>query len=222
VVISRGIGPPDLPESTMRHSSARTASFRPAALLAAVVVAVGIGLVPACTADQRATSKGSAGAPAATAPARSAKPTTAPSPSLLLALDAKNAETARVNDGYHVTLTGYGDVLVFTDRPIRKARRTTVELLADHWARLFGNDAPNAAFSGITPDGKSVDVAVELTQVSGDNHTVGFTVRGVGVDRDLRLPEHLADVSLFIDDVSMNNTTEIIFASNFVPFDSSF
>jgi len=142
-------------------------------------------------------------------------------PSVLFALNAKNGESAAGTDGaYRVTLTNYGDVLVFTDRPIRKARRTTVASLATQWKKLFGGDPPNAALSGTTADGKSVDVAVELSQPHGDNQSVTFTVHGVGVDRDLKLPAHLADVSLFVDDASTN--TELVYASTFVPFDSSF
>jgi hypothetical protein len=194
----------------MRHSLVRATSLRPAALLVAFVVAVGLGVAPACTADKSATSKGSTGAVAATTS----------NAGWLLVLDAKNAETARTGDSYHVTLSDYGDVLAFTDRPLRKARRTTVDRLVDGWDRLFGKDAPNAALSGITPDGKSIDVAVELTEPSRDNQSVAFAVRGVGVDRGLRLPERLVDVSLFIDDV--DDPTEIVFASTFVPFDSSF
>ncbi len=140
---------------------------------------------------------------------------------MLLALDARNAQIAAIDGGSRVTLTGYGDVLAFTDRPLRKARRTTVALLTDHWNRLFGNDPPNAALSGVTPDGRSIDVAVELTAVRGDDSTVAFDVRGVGVSRDLHLPAQLVDVSLFIDDATLNSI-ELVYASNFVPFDSSF
>ena len=197
----------------MRHSSVLPTPSRPAAFVALVALVAVVGLAAGCSSATGATRTATSHDPPS-------KPTTARGPSVLLALDAKNAETASIDHGYRVTLTGYGDVLAFTDRPIRRARRTTVKLLADHWDRLFGKDAPNAALSGVTPDGMSVDVAVELTEVSGDNQTMGFNVRGVGVDRDLRLPEHLVDVSLFIDDV--DDSTQIVFASTFIPFDSSF
>jgi hypothetical protein len=144
-------------------------------------------------------------------------------PSVLLALNAKNGESVAGTDGaYRVTLTNYGDVLAFTDRPIRKARRTTVASLATQWKKLFAGDSPNAALSGTTADGKSVDVAVELSQPHGDNQSVTFTVRGVGVDRNLKLPAQFADVSLFIDNVGGSSDTELVYASTFVPFDSSF
>ena len=195
----------------MRRSSARGTPSRPAVLALALVAVVGIALAAG----------GSAGASTAKAPDPSAKRAKSRHTSVLMALEAKNADAAQVADGYRVTLTGYGDVLLFTDRPVRKARRTRVALLAAGWPRLFGKDAPNAALSGITSDGKSVDVAVELTAINGDDHAVAFDLRGVGADRNLHLPAHLDDVSLFIDDASLD-ATELVFASTFVPFDSSF
>lgn len=171
-------------------------------------------MATACTSADDATSSSSKSTSTTTKKA---------TPSVLLALNAKDAESTGATGGaYRVTLTNYGDVLAFTDRPIRKARRTTVAALATQWNQLFGTDAPNAALSGITADGKSIDVAVELGEPHGDNHAVTFTVRGVGVDRNLKLPDQLADVSLFIDDVSGPDDTEIVFASTFIPFDSSF
>lgn len=195
----------------MRLSPVRPHSLRPAGVFVALVVAFGIGVAPACSSDDDATSKGATGAVAAT---------TATVPDWLLSLDAENAEVVGPDDAYRVTLSGYGDVLAFTDRPIRRARRTTVERLVDGWDRTFGTDPPNAALSGITPEGETIDVTVELTEPSGDNESVTFTARGVGIDRNLRLPERLTDVSLFVDDVE--DPDEIIYATTFVPWDASF
>lgn len=154
---------------------------------------------------------------------------------VLFALNGETAQLAPDGDGYQVTMRQIGDVLVFTDRPVREAKRTTPALLVEQWDSIFGDDPPNGALSGVTAAGESVDVAVEITKIDGDNATTTFTVNGPGDGGLDRLPKELRNASLFIDDAVMNTcpgqlgesaqmdcSTEIIYASTLVPFDSSF
>ncbi len=150
---------------------------------------------------------------------------------ILLALDAESAMIEVGGDEHTLTLTEPSDVLAFTDRPVRAAQRTTVAELVARWDRLFGADPPNAALSGLTQDGRSVDVPVELTSAASSGAAVSFTARRIDDGDRTALPAELHDVSLFIDDTSMcpdptppggDCSTEIVYASTFVPFDSSF
>jgi hypothetical protein len=152
---------------------------------------------------------------------------------LLLALDAGSATVSDDGEEQSITLRETSDVLAFTDRPVRAAQRTSVDQLVQRWDRLFGDDPPNAALSGVTVDGYSVDVPVELTSISATGDDVSFTARRLDDGQNAPVPEELERVSMFIDDGSPCGgvegegaqslcTTELVYASTFVPFDSSF
>jgi hypothetical protein len=152
---------------------------------------------------------------------------------VLLALDAGSATVSDDGEEQTITLRGTSDVLAFTDRPVRAAQRTSVSELVERWDRLFGDDPPNAALSGVTTDGYSVDVPVELTSISADGDEVSFTARRLDDGQNAPVPDELERVSVFIDDVSPCGgnegegaqsvcSTELVYSSTFVPFDSSF
>lgn len=137
---------------------------------------------------------------------------------VLFALNADSATITKRSDGYQLGVDGARDVLVFTDRPVRRAHRSTVAALVAHWHAMFGTDPPNAALSALTPDGRSVDIPVELRDPQLRNGEVTFAIQELGVQH--RLPGQLSHVALFIDDAT--DATQLVYASTFTPFDSSF
>ena len=153
---------------------------------------------------------------------------------VLFALDAPSATVGIQGAEHTITMQEPSDVLAFTDRPVREAQRGSVATLVEAWRQLFGDDPPNAALSAVTPDGFSVDVPVELTSISSTNDRVVFTARRIDDGERAAVPSDLESVSLFIDDAAacppMSEgdgaqelcSTELVYASTFVPFDSSF
>lgn len=145
---------------------------------------------------------------------------------LLFVLTAASAGVELDGDDHSITLRRPSDVLVFTDRPMRAAQRTSVAELERSWEQLFGDDPPNAALSAVTGDGRSIDVPVELTDITSTDDGVRFRAIRLDDGSDTAIPAELDGVSLFIDDVACEQVlpaaTCLMFESTYVPFDSSF
>ena len=99
-----------------------------------------------------------------------------------------------------MTLRRPDHVIAFTDRPVRESERLRVGWLVGSWDQMFDSDPPNAALSGVSADGKAVELIVEVLDLTGDESDLIVTVRAVGDDRDVEVPTRLRDVALFIDD----------------------
>ncbi len=129
--------------------------------------------------------------------------------------------------GTEVILNEPGDVVAFTDRPERRAVRFTPANLVAEWDTLFGSSPPNAVLTGATPTGQQFEVAVEISGLQPtDGGALGFTMTTIGEDAGTAIPDQLSEVTIFIDDVSCDGNSEsslcLVYASTFVPFDSSF
>lgn len=148
--------------------------------------------------------------------------------SWLFALLGDSASTDRLGDTLEMTILNPEDVVAFTDRPDRLARRMTPEALVGMWDEFFANDPPNAVLAGRGPDGGGVDIVVELTDPRlDDSDRLTLTVQAIGEDASAAFPAEITDVSLFIDDVTCpagdySCSTLSVYSSTFVPFDSSF
>ncbi len=120
---------------------------------------------------------------------------------LLVVVSPTGRITRGDTTGSHVLeLDTVNDVLVFSDRPVRKAWRTTAAEIAAKWDELFADSLPNA---GITAerDGVTFDEAVEITSFEVAGGGVTMTVTGIGDDRDALVDAELTDVSAFIDSI---------------------
>lgn len=139
-----------------------------------------------------------------------------------------DASTDQLGDTFEMTILNPEDVVAFTDRPDRLARRMTPEALVGMWDELFADDPPNAVLAGRGPDGSGVDIMVELTEPRlDDSARLTLTVQAIDEDSSAAFPAELTDVSLFIDDVTCpagapTCSTLLVYSSTFVPFDSSF
>lgn len=139
----------------------------------------------------------------------------------LFALLAERATAVGDDGGYVVAISYTHDVISFTDRPERIARRFVPAALVAAWSDLFAGEAPNGVIAGRTPDGAEIDVVVELTDaVLVGPDALEFQARPIGDDADSELPPELSDVSLFIDDATIPDS--LVYSSTFVPFDVSF
>lgn len=126
-------------------------------------------------------------------------------------------------DGQQLVLNEPGDVIAFTDRPERRAVRLSAANLRADWNELFASSPPNAVLTGIAPDGSQFETAVELTTlVTGEEDALTFSFTTIGEDDGVGVPERLTEVALFIDDVDCPASVCLVYASTFIPFDSSF
>lgn len=188
------------------------------------VVATTLLGIPACSGSSD--SGGGRADPAAETPASNAPPSGGSAPdvptdaSWLFALMGDSATVDADGAAYRVSLTNPQDVVAFTDRPERLARRLAVDALVGAWPTLFTDVPPNGLLAGRAPNGELVDVVVEIEDVGLDETaTLRFSARPVGDDTAAVFPAGLTDVSLFIDDVICPCLVD---TSPFVPFDSSF
>ena len=125
--------------------------------------------------------------------------------------------------GQQVVLRDPGDVIAFTDRPERRAIRMSPANLVADWSELFASSPPNAVLTGITTEGEQVEVAVELTSLApGTGDPLTFSLTTIGEDDGMAISSQLTEVAIFIDDVPCPSSTCLVYASTFIPFDSSF
>lgn len=181
-----------------RHARARTL----AALGAAASI---VALAGGCT-DDADWAAAPLGAPVASESPTVDSPTgDSTTPEWLFVLDAPSA---RLVDGDTITLTLLepGHVLAFTDRPDRDAEFVRPTWLAGEWARLFGDDPPNAVLTGLADDGSTVELAVVVDSVDGDGEELTVTLSPLAGRAELdgrpdAVPASLRQVALFVDDV---------------------
>jgi hypothetical protein len=183
---------------------------------AVLVVAALVSVVAACG-DTDTDSASTAGEAAAD------------TPTWLFSVTGSSAQiTSATADGSaELVLADPADVVAFTDRPERRAVRFPAETLVTDWPSLFASSPPNAVVTGLDPDGEQFETAVEIASLqSAQGGSLGFALRPIGDDDGVSLPTELSEVALFIDDVDCDSPQEtsvcLVFASTFVPFDSSF
>jgi hypothetical protein len=153
----------------------------------------------------------------------------ADTPTWLFSVTGSSAQiTSATADGSaELVLADPADVVAFTDRPERRAVRFPAETLVTDWPSLFASSPPNAVVTGLDPDGEQFETAVEIASLrSAQGDSLGFALRPIGDDVGVGLPAELSEVALFIDDVDCDSPQEtsvcLVYASTFVPFDSSF
>jgi hypothetical protein len=179
----------DARDQTRRHT-----------LIAAAFALVLSVATAACTDDSQWVAP--LGEPTAADSAPPSTSTTKATPeSWLFAMNSASARSVDTAAGFTVTIAAPGDVLAFTDRPARDAHRLRTEWLVQNWDLLFSDDPPNGVLSGLDQGGRAVEIAVEITGVTGDGDELVVAVRSIGGDVDATAPDPLADVALFIDDV---------------------
>lgn len=146
-------------------------------------------------------------------------------PAYLFVQTAKHAEL----DNQKLTLSGVSaNTVWFTDRPARSFGKINTQSFVDLWkpsmdGNGFGEVPPNA----VMVDSKSSIGTLQNLGLQGmtlydptyDEKTGDLTYRITLRTGTLERPVKLNEVALFVDDMS---STEIVFASTFVPFDSSF
>ncbi len=198
---------------TKHRSSPRPSMRRAGAVL---VVAALVSVVAACG-DTDTGSPSTAGE------------AVADTPTWLFSVTGSLAQiTSATADGSaELVLADPADVVAFTDRPERRAVRFPAETLVTDWPSLFASSPPNAVVTGLDPDGEQFETAVEIASLqSAQGGSLGFALRPIGDDDGVSLPTELSEVALFIDDVDCDSPQEtsvcLVFASTFVPFDSSF
>lgn len=156
---------------------------------------------------------------------------TAEEPTWLFSHTADGGTLEEQSDGsYLLTLTGIDPhVMAFTDRPVRDTQIFGIQALADGWNELFESSPPNAVLVEHNAQGEADSVVLVLSnpQVSGDELTFSAQMltdeaaaEATSLEGTLHsaAPASFEEVSVFIDDVS--NT--LVYASTFIPFDSSF
>jgi hypothetical protein len=129
-----------------------------------------------------------------------------------------------------LTLDGISENTVwFTDRPVRKFGKVATQDFVNLWTPNsdgtgFSKVAPNAVMTDKSSSKETLQSAglqgMTLYAPSYNPKTEQLTYRINLQTGTLQKPIELNDVSLFIDD--MDSSTEIIYSSTFVPFDSSF
>jgi hypothetical protein len=180
-------------------TTARTAHRTPRRSIARLVLlgAAAVLTAAACTDDTGRPAAEGNGAPVAAATGAAHRPATA---SWLFSLDADRADVTTGPAGTStVTMVEPGDVLAFTDRPVRHSERLVTTWFSGNFQHLFGQDPPNAVLTGMA-DGRAVEVAVEVRAVTGDRNALTATVHGIGDDEHTVIPATLTDAALFIDD----------------------
>ncbi len=172
---------------------------------AAMAASLALLVAAGCTSDVDSSGAGAAGAGSsgdATSDGPNAENPTSDSDvevQVLYSLDAASAQVSPEGSSFDVAMDVTGDVLAFTDRPVRAARRMTPRRFVERWDELFGDDPPNGALSGTAADGRTVDVAVEIHSATTAGATTVFTMEEIGVSRGDEIPTDLQHVSLFVD-----------------------
>lgn len=120
--------------------------------------------------------------------------------------------------------------MAFTDRPDRDSAIIPTSDLVEAWPTMFADSAPNTELVEHQPTGEanSVVLTLENPQAMGAQLTFQSVVLTEEVPQGVQNhvgpihatpPATFTNASLFIDDV---NATELVYASTFIPFDSSF
>lgn len=140
-------------------------------------------------------------------------------------------QTAKKAELSNKTLTLHGvstNTVWFTDRPNRKFGKVDTQVFIDLWkpsknGQGFAQDAPNAVM--VDQDSSTGTLenlglqGLTLYAPSYNPKTGDLSYQITLQTGTLKAPVALNDVALFVDDM---NSTEIVFASTYVPFDSSF
>lgn len=125
-------------------------------------------------------------------------------------------DQARINERTVTLHESDNLVFGFTDRPNRLHATIPIKDFATMWAAgsSFSDDHPNAV---LTYAGDSGMQELEMTLVcaSADANGISFDFKVLTGD----IPSELGAYSLFVDPLP---STELVYASTFVPFDSSF
>lgn len=128
-------------------------------------------------------------------------------------------------------------VIGFTDRPDRDSAVIQVSDLVREWPAIFADSAPNAVLVEHYPNGREDSVVLTMSnpRLSEDSLTFDATVLLEEFPESLKShagtqyaqpPIQFEDASLFIDSVDPcfdpSRPDCIVYASTFIPFDSSF
>lgn len=141
-------------------------------------------------------------------------------PSWLFSHTADGGTLTSNGDGtYALTMSGIDPkVMAFTDRPDRQTAILTAQDLVDTWPSMFADSAPNAVLVEHDPSGETDSLVVVLTDPALDGSTMTYTatiledeahpssVDGIVNSPHADPPSEFADVSLFIDDVNLEES----------------
>lgn len=142
------------------------------------------------------------------------------SPSWLFSHTADGGTLTPNGDGtYALTMTGVDpNVMAFTDRPDRQTAILTAQDLVQAWPSMFADAAPNAVLVEHDPTGDTDSLVLVLTDPEVDGTTMTYTaailededhpssVDGIVGAPHAEPPAEFADVSLFIDDVNLEES----------------
>ena len=128
-------------------------------------------------------------------------------PEFLYVLSAKSGEIKKIGDNEYTLTMNHTDidhVLVFSDRPHRIVKYISAKQLATSWKvgeNSFEKNHPNA---GLVAHGLMMPVVIELLgmRVIKDQTLYNFSLFGLAglpINKFLKNPETLSEVSLFID-----------------------
>lgn len=156
----------------------------------------------------------------ATGEAVAAVDDTASSPSWLFSHTADAGTLTPEADGtYTLTMDDIDPkVMGFTDRPDRQTMILSAEDLVEAWPTMFADSAPNAVLVEHEPSGETDSLVVVLSDPRLDGSTMTYTaeiledeahpssVEGIVNSTHVDPPAEFADVSLFIDDVNLEES----------------
>lgn len=142
------------------------------------------------------------------------------SPSWLFSHTADAGTLTPADDGtYTLTMDAIDPkVMGFTDRPDRQTMILSAEQLVEAWPTMFADSAPNAVLVEHEPNGDTDSLVVVLRDPELDGSTMTYTVEiledeahpssveGLVNSTHVDPPSEFADVSLFIDDVNMDES----------------
>lgn len=142
------------------------------------------------------------------------------SPSWLFSHTADGGTLTANGDGtYALTLSGVDpNVMAFTDRPDRQTAILTAQDLVQAWPSMFADAAPNAVLVEHAPTGDTDSLVLVLSDPQVDGTTMTYTatilededhpssVEGIVGAPHAEPPAEFADVSLFIDDVNLEES----------------
>ncbi|WP_320825275.1 carbohydrate binding domain-containing protein [Reinekea sp.] len=114
------------------------------------------------------------------------------------------AETGAIrptNEGFEITLQGIRNTtMLFTDRPVREADVIKTQAFFDQWSANFGDNPPNAVFSGSYED--TIEEAVfTLYSPIYDGASNSVTFQATSLLGSEQLHEDYSEVHLFIDGI---------------------
>jgi hypothetical protein len=161
-----------------------------------------------------------AGGASATATPRATQPK-APSgtesASLLFVVQGRTARAERHGKAWALSMkVPDGKVVWFSDRPLRRSSHMTVRRFLASWKSFgFDRDPPNAALAG-TRGKTDHDIVVELRKPKWNASRDELTFLVQPLDKGVRIPRDLDDVSLFVDSaqqtiqLNVTNLTQVL------------